>query len=464
MKRLRAVVVVGVALAAAPAVLWAATSAVEGGNVIVRLFVVFALMLLGGKFSGELFERLGQPAVLGELLAGVILGSSVLGVIPTAAGDPITDVVKIFAEIGVVILLFEIGLDTDLKQMFKVGAGAAAVACVGVALPLIGGWLFWLSPLAKEEYSLAGSSATGLFLGAALTATSVGITARVLRDLQVIHTVESRLIIGAAVIDDILGLVLLGLVSSLAGGQAVSALGVAKSLAVAVGFLVVAIAVGLAVAPRVFSIIDRMRVRGMLLVSAFAFLLVVAALAETVGSAMIIGAFAAGIILSGTNQFDAIEERMKPVADIFTPVFFLSIGAEFDVRLLDFTNPDNRPLLLVGLSLFIIAVVGKLAAGWAVPWRKYNRPAVGIGMLPRGEVGLIFANIGLVSGVLTGELFGAILIMVIGTTFIAPPLLKWSFARWGVTVPPAGGRPSIVEPLRAVDDEIGGPDPSHHGR
>lgn len=438
-------------------------AAEEGHGLIVRLFLVFALMLVAGKFSGELFERMGQPAVLGELIVGVLLGGSALGVIPTAASDPLAEVITIFAEIGVVILLFEIGLETDLKQMFRVGPAAASVAIVGVAVPMVSGWLFWISPLAKEEYSLAGATTTAIFIGATLTATSVGITARVLRDLNVMRTVESRLIIGAAVIDDVLGLVLLGLVASLVAGQDVSAAGVGKSLGIAIGFLVLAVGIGLAVAPRVFSLIDRMRVRGVLLVFAFAFLLALAALADAVGSAMIIGAFAAGIILSGTNQFDVIEDRVKPVADIFTPVFFLSIGAQFDIGLLDFTDAANHPVLLVGASLFVIAVVGKLVAGWAVPWRQFNRVAVGIGMVPRGEVGLIFANIGLAAGVLTSELFGAVLLMVIGTTFIAPPLLKWSFSRWGVTAPPEPGRPSIVEPLHAIDAEIDAEDPSRHG-
>jgi Kef-type K+ transport system membrane component KefB len=189
------------------------------------------------------------------------------------------------------------------------------------------------------------------------------------------------------------------------------------------------------VAPRVFGLLDRMRVRGILLVSAFAFVLIMAASADLVGSAMIIGAFAAGIVLSGTNQFDTIVSRIKPVADIFTPIFFLSIGAQFDVRLLNPFVGENLTVLGVGLALFAIAIAGKVAAGWGVPWQKFNRPGVGIGMVPRGEVGLIFANIGLVSGVLTQKLFSAILIMVMGTTFIAPPLLKWGFGRWGVTDP-----------------------------
>jgi Kef-type K+ transport system membrane component KefB len=425
-------------LAAGATPLWAAAapaSADAGGSLVVRLFFVFAVMLLAGKFSGEFFERIGQPAVLGELIAGVILGGSLLGVIPTSPDDPLTEIVKLMAEIGVVILLFEIGLETDLKAMFRVGTAASTVALVGVALPMLGGILFWLSPLAKAEYSPAHSTTTAIFLGATLTATSVGITARVLQDLNVMRSVESRLIIGAAVIDDVLGLVLLGLVSALAAGNAVTVLGVGRTLGVAVGFLVLAVGVGLAVAPKIFDLLERLRVRGMLLVSAFAFVLILSGLADVAGSAMIIGAFAAGVILSGTNQFDVIVDRTKPVADIFTPIFFLSIGAELNVMLLNPMRPENLPVLALGFSLLAIAIIGKVAAGWAVPWRKFNRAAVGLGMMPRGEVGLIFANIGLVIGVLTPELFGAIIIMVIGTTFMAPPLLKWSFGRWGVTEP-----------------------------
>lgn len=426
-----------------PSDLYAAAAA-EGSD-LVRMFVLFAIMLLVGKFAGELFDRIRQPAVLGELLAGVVLGGSVLGILPTGPEDPLREVVRVFAEIGVVVLLFEIGLETDLKQLFRVGTAAATVAVVGVVLPLLGGIAFWLSPLGPHELGGAGAGTTAIFLGAALTATSVGITARVLQDLNAMSSTEARLIIGAAVIDDVLGLVLLGVVSTLAAGEAVTALGIARTFATGIGFLVVAVALGLLVAPGVFGVVDRMRVRGVLLVSAFAFLLLLSALAHVSGSAMIIGAFAAGLILSGTNQFDVIEERIKPIADVFTPVFFLSIGAQLDVRYLNPADPGNMPVLMVGAGLLLIAIVGKIAAGWAVPWQRFNRASVGLGMMPRGEVGLIFANIGLTTGVLTPQLFGALLIMVIGTTFLAPPLLKWSFARWGTTGTAATAEPPAVE-------------------
>ncbi|MFQ5703877.1 MAG: cation:proton antiporter [Gemmatimonadales bacterium] len=422
-----------------------ASPVAETGNIdIPQLFFVLGILLLVGKFSGELSERVGQPAVLGELVAGAILGGGALGVIPTGPGDPLTEIVKVFAEVGVVILLFEIGLETDLKELFRVGPGALAVALVGVTLPLAGGVLFWISPLANRDFAPASIENTAIFLGAALTATSVGITARVLQDLRVMRSVESRLIIGAAVIDDVMGLILLGLVSSLAAGQSVTALGVGRSIAAAVGFLVIAVGVGMVSAPKIFDLFNRMRVRGVLLVIAFAFTLIVAALADKLGSAMIIGAFAAGLILSGTNQFDLIADRTKPVADIFTPIFFLSIGAEFDVRLLNPFQAENLPVLELGGILLVIAIVGKLAAGWAVPWRRYNRLAVGVGMMPRGEVGLIFASLGLATGVLSRELFGSIIIMVIGTTFLAPPILKWVFIRYGVTGPGRDGPAVLV--------------------
>ncbi|UCG86882.1 MAG: cation:proton antiporter [Gemmatimonadota bacterium] len=433
MKRTAPLIALGVLGLAVPVALWALQEHGAEHLDFARLFWVLAVMLIAGKFSGELSERMGQPAVLGELIAGALLGGSLLGVIPTAAEDSLTPIIEILAEIGVVILLFEIGLETDLKAMFRVGRGAAAIACVGVILPMIGGILFWLSPLGLHQYGPTGVTMTAIFIGGTLTATSVGITARVLQDLRVMHSFESRFIIGAAVIDDVLGLVVLGIVSGLAAGQAVTVLGIGRSFGVAVGFLVVAVGIGLWLAPKIFDVVNRMRVRGMLLVTAFAFVLVIAALADMAGSAMIVGAFAAGLILSGTNQFNLIQERIKPVADIFTPIFFLSIGAEFDVGLLNPMVAENLPVLGLGLSLFVIAVLGKVAAGWAAPWRRFNRLAVGIGMIPRGEVGLIFANIGLATGVLSRPLFGAIIIMVIGTTFIAPPLLKWSFSWGGVT-------------------------------
>jgi Kef-type K+ transport system membrane component KefB len=336
-------------------------------------------------------------------------------------------VIHVLAELGVLLLLFEIGLETDLREMFRVGPAALAVAVVGIALPFAFGYFFWrYAPHAASGTSDLVTAA--IFIGATLTATSVGITARVLSDLGRMNTPEARIIIGAAVIDDVLGLVILSVVTGVAAGAAVSFLGILWTLAIAVGFLVVAVLLGRFLAPRLFDVIDRMRVRYVLVVASIAFALALAALAGLAGSALIIGAFAAGIILSGTNQFDTIEHEVRPVASIFTPIFFVSVGSSVNLALLNPSTPAARATLLMAGVLILLAVIGKVAAGWAAPWIKFRRLVVGVGMVPRGEVGLIFADIGRRSGVLGDEVFGAVLLMVMVTTFIAPPALKALFA------------------------------------
>ncbi|MFO7893076.1 MAG: cation:proton antiporter [Longimicrobiales bacterium] len=395
-----------------------------------HFFLVLITILVVGKGLGEVAERIGQPAVLGELVAGVILGYSVLGVVPM--DGQMAEIITLLAEVGVAILLFEIGLETDLREMFRVGGSAGLVAIVGVALPFILGFLYWwwFTPQIGTHPGDITDMMVAIFVGATLTATSVGITARVLTDLDRIHTPEARVVIGAAVVDDVLGLVILAIVSGLAAGAGLTALGIASKFAVAVGFLVAAVIIGNWVAPRLFGLIDQLRVRGVLLVGAFSFALLFGALAGLAGSAMIIGSFAAGIVLSSTNQFDVIEERIKPVADIFTPIFFVSVGAAVNVNLfLPWTDQFDGSVLAVGGILLVIAIIGKLASGYTVGWgkKKLNHAAIGVGMVPRGEVGLIFAQLGLTNGILSSEVFSAILIMVIFTTFIAPPLLKMIF-------------------------------------
>jgi Kef-type K+ transport system membrane component KefB len=246
----------------------------------------------------------------------------------------------------------------------------------------------------------------------------------VLKDLRVQHSLEARLILGAAVIDDVIGLVILGVVSALAAGVELTLRAAARPLVVALAFLVLALWIGLRFAPRVFALVERMEVRGVLVVAAFAFLLLVCVLADRAGTALVIGAFTAGLILSETDQVAMIAERLRPVADIFTPIFFLSIGAAADLRLWNPLVAENRPTLAIGGVLLVIALIGKLASGWAVPWLRFNRRAVGVGMAPRGEVGLIFAQIGLTAGVLSNRLFSAIVFVVIATTLVTPPLLK----------------------------------------
>jgi Kef-type K+ transport system membrane component KefB len=399
---------------------------------IPSLFLVLAAMLVAAKLLGELAERIGQPAVLGELIAGVILGGSVLGVVPAEGFG--ADLLHIFAELGVILLLFEIGLETDLREMFRVGTASLSVATVGVILPFALGFFYW----AYVPHAASGGSAdlttAAIFVGATLTATSVGITARVLSDLSRMNTTEAKIIIGAAVIDDVIGLVILTVVSGMAGGSSVSAVEILRVSAIAVGFLVLAVLAGRFAVPRLFDLVVRMRVRCVLLVFAFAFALGLSSLAALAGSALIIGAFAAGIILSGTNQFDTIEREIRPVAAIFTPFFFVSVGASVNLRLLDPTQAGSSGLLGVAGALILLAIAGKVAAGWAAPWVKFRRVVVGVGMVPRGEVGLIFADIGRRAGIFNEAVFGAILLMVMVTTFVAPPLLKVLF----------GSKPSVT--------------------
>ncbi len=391
-----------------------------------HLLLTLAVVLVAAKLAGVLAEKVGQPPVLGELLAGVLLGSSVLGWLPLAGTDGYV-ILHFLAEIGVVLLLFEIGLETDLKAMFRVGPAALAVAAVGVALPFLFGYFFWAHGPHNQVASTVPLAVAAVFVGATLTATSVGISARVLSDLGQMASAEARIIIGAAVIDDVLGLVILSVVSALAGGGAVSTGGVAKILVIAVGFLVVAVFIGSRLIPRVFDLVEQIKSREILVVFGIAFCLLLAGLADQAGSALIIGAFAAGIILSDTTQYGVIEERVKPVVSLFTPIFFVVVGSSVDLRLLDPSRPGSGGVLWAAFALTVLAVVGKVAAGWAAPWAKFRRAVVGIGMIPRGEVGLIFADIGRRSGVLGAEVFNAVLLMVLVTTFLAPVLLKRVF-------------------------------------
>ena len=404
-----------------------------------KFFIALALILIFSKLFGELAERIKQPSVLGELVAGVILGGSVLAVVPSVSGMSGYDIFHIMAEVGVAILLFEIGLETDLKDLIRVGFTSTLVAIVGVVVPFA---LGFVSILAFEKFGLLSGIDPSLYVliaitaGATLTATSVGITARVLSDMNRLQSGEAKIILGAAVIDDILGLIILGVVSGLiessksgAGEMGISAAGVGIIFLKSFGFLIVAIVVGNLTSKKLFDLVDKMRVRGVLLLFALAFAFIFSYLAALVGLAPIVGAFAAGLVLANTNQFKPIEERLKPVSDVFTPIFFVMVGAAVDIRVFNPFVKENIPILLIALILFIVAVVGKFVSGWTVFQKGINKTVVGLGMIPRGEVGLIFAQVGLTYGVFTSELFSAVTVMVMLTTFVAPPLLKIAFSR-----------------------------------
>ena len=381
----------------------------DHGFDVSAFLLAFAAALLGAKLFGELAERIGQPAVLGELIAGAVLGPSVLGWVPLSQG------VLLVAEIGVVLLLFEVGLETDLTELLRVGGPAVAVALAGMALPFAAGYLV--------TSGLGYPSMTAVFVGAALTATSIGITARILSELRILDTREGQIILGAAVVDDVLGLVVLAVVSRLAEGAAVSAGTVLRASGLALGFLLVAVAAGIPLGRRLIRVVGRANVRGVLVAAAVGVALLMAVAAKKAGSAEIVGAFATGLVLARTNRRHDISQALKPVVDIFAPIFFVAVGAQVDVSLLNPIPAQNRPALLLALLLTAVGFAGKFAAGY-VSGPRTRHALIGAGMVPRGEVGLVFAAVGRASGVLPPAVFVAVVLTVFATTFLAPPLLK----------------------------------------
>jgi Kef-type K+ transport system membrane component KefB len=381
-------------------------AAAGGAPDVPALLAALVAVIVATKLLGDLAQRIGQPAVLGELLAGVLLGGSALGVL--RPDDP---VLRALAEIGVLVLLFEIGLHTDLAALVRVGREATTVALVGVALPFAGG--YWVAT------ALGLGTVPALVAGAALTATSVGISARVLSDLGRLETEEGRVVLGAAVLDDIVGLVILSVVSSVVGGAAVTLGGVAMTTLVAVGFVVAALAVGSRVVPPLFGALERVRTAGALGLMALALAFLLAWLADAAGSALIVGAFAAGLVLHGTPQRREIEQATTALGHFFVPIFFATVGAAVDLRAL-----GSGAALAVGGALIAVGVLGKVAAGFAPAWFRGDKLLVGVAMVPRGEVGLIFAQMGLASAAIGAGEFGALMLMVLATTFVTPPLLS----------------------------------------
>lgn len=370
-----------------------------------HLLLVLVATIAATKLLGEGAQRIGQPAVLGELIAGVLLGGSVLGLF-----DPTDVVLHALAELGVLILLFQIGLHTDLRALAKVGSTALVVGTVGVVLPFFGGL--------GVALAMGVPMLPAVVIGAALTATSIGISARVLSDLGQLKTPEGQVVIGAAVFDDVVGLIILSIVASMIAGAALTVGGIAQTSAIAIGFVVVAIALGSVAIPPLFRLVAHVQVTGALGIIALSFALFLAWVATRSGSAMIIGAFAAGLILHPTPQRKEIERSATQLGYFFVPIFFASVGASVDLAAL-----VTREALLVGSALIVVGVLGKLAAGYAPWWFKGDKALIGVAMIPRGEVGLIFAQLGLTSSALSSPQFGALMLMVVVTTFMTPPLL-----------------------------------------
>jgi len=389
-----------------------------------QFFGLLVVLFAAAKLLGALAQGIGQPAVLGELLAGIALGTSVLGLL-----DAENEVFHLLAELGVAILLFEIGLETDLRRLLQVGGAASVVAVVGVVLPFALGygacWLLGLSNL------------VAVVAGASLTATSVGITARVLSDLGRLQQQESQVILGAAVLDDIIGLVILSVVAGLTEGQEITVGTVTKTTGIAFGFVVAALLVGSGLIPPLMRRLAKATFApGTLTMLSLMLALGMAWLASLAGSATIIGAFAAGLLLGRTEQGQDIRKGVVQLGHFFVPIFFVMVGTAVDVRLLNPFHAANQQVLFLAGLLVVVAVVGKFLAGYAPIWFRGRKSVIGVGMVPRGEVGLIFAQMGLSTGALDPGIFSAIMLMVMVTTLMTPPLLKHLLTRVPGAEPP----------------------------
>lgn len=438
-----------------------------GAFVLTGVLLTLVVVYVASKLGGELSKRLNLPPVLGELVGGVVVGISALhllvfpetgatasdsvimtvlqslGALDSAAIFHIfqsqSEVISVLAELGVIVLLFEIGLESDLRELTKVGYQAAIVAVVGVVAPFA---LGTIGLIALFHVSVIPA----VFAGAALTATSIGITSKVLSELGHLKSTEGQIIVGAAVIDDVLGIIVLAVVASLAKTGEVDLLNVVYLIVSASAFLLGAILLGKFFNESFMAIADKLQTRGALLIPAFTFALVMAFLANIIHLEAILGAFAAGLVLDETDKRKELDQQVMPIADILVPIFFVTVGAKADLGVLNPAVAENRAGLIIATFLIAVAIIGKVITGWAVFGKPgINRLAIGIGMVPRGEVGLVFAGIGSASGVLGKPLEAAIIVMVILTTFLAPPLLQWALKGQEASAPAEETPLSVVE-------------------
>ncbi|MCA1727037.1 MAG: cation:proton antiporter [Actinobacteria bacterium] len=389
-------------------------------HLILELFLIYA----AAKLVGGIFERLRQPAVVGELLAGVLLGPHLLGWIHVGEGQ------AALAEIGVIVLLFTVGLETRLTEFRSVAGPATQVGLLGIAIPFAAGW--------GVMRLLGFGQLEALFVGAALVATSVGVTARVLSDMDRLWRPEARVVLGAAVLDDVLGLAILAVVAGL-GETGLSVARVAFVVGEAVAFVAVLALFG----PRLARSHGRRLLEGppdprSPFILALGLCLGLSALAESIGLAALVGAFLAGLILAETDEEEELRRDMTPVADFVVPFFFVVTGARVDLEV--FTDST---ILGVTALITVVAVLGKVLGG-VIGARSMGRReslAVGVGMVPRGEVGILVASLGLSLGVVKADVYGAVIGMSVLTTVLAPPFLRPLFAEGGRD--PEAGPPEV---------------------
>jgi len=405
----------------------------------------FLIIFVAARLLAELLVRWQLPTILGELVAGVIIGASglhlivppetqaavsqgLLGLLGSLADVPPDAVGELYSEsfpslqtvatLGLFALLFLTGLESELDELVAVGAQATTVAVAGVALPFALGTAGLMALFHVEVIP-------AVFAGASMTATSIGITASVFGELKMLRSREGQIVIGAAVLDDILGIVILAVVVSLAGGGSLEIGPILKLVAAAVVFVVAAIGLSRSAAPAFDWLLDRLKAPGEVIVASFVVLTLCCFAATAIGLEAALGAFAAGLILSNSRHSHAIETAVKPVVALFATIFFVLIGTGMDLSVLNPFDPANRAGLVVAAFLLVVAIAGKVAAGWSfLSDQPTNRLVVGLGMMPRGEVGLIFLGLGTQAKLLSPALEAAILLMVIGSTFLAPVLLR----------------------------------------
>jgi Kef-type K+ transport system membrane component KefB len=429
-----------------------ATAESENAPVILSgVLLTLIFIYIASKVGSEIAKRLDLPPVLGELVAGVIIGVSALRLVifpegGFAASDSLimsglqllnnlspeavnsifaeqSEVISVIAELGVIVLLFEIGLESDLRQLKEVGIQAFVVAFIGVTAPFAAGTLGLM-------YFFHVAAIPAIFAGAALTATSIGITSKVLAEIGQLKSKEGQIIVGAAVIDDVLGIIVLAVVASLAKTGEVDITNVAILLVSAIAFLFGAILLGGFFNKSFVALVDKLQTRGNIVIPAFIFAYIMAFIGNAIHLEAILGAFAAGLVLDETDARKELDELIKPVADLLVPVFFVTVGARADLSVLNPMIPENRSGLLIAVFMLAVAIIGKVITGWVVfGIPDINRLAIGVGMVPRGEVGLVFAGIGTASGAIDKPLEVAIIIMVIMTTFLAPPFLRIAFGK-----------------------------------
>lgn len=383
------------------------------------------LILISARILGELFAKLGVPSVLGELSAGILLGVSGFGIIE------VNDVLKVLAEIGIILLLFEVGLETDVARLKEAGRKALVVAIFGVIFP------FSISVIAGI-YLFDLTLAISLFIGGTLTATSIGITLRVLKDIHKEQTGIAQIVIGAAVIDDIFGVIILVFVYDFAVSGVVSVSNTLKVGSFILLFLLLAPVIANLLSDLVRRFHGQRQVPGSIPTIIISLILLFAYLSHLSGAPEILGSFAAGIALSrrfflpfglGLRKSEEFIEKVKlsmtPIIQLFTPIFFVMVGLSMNIKVIDFSSLE---FWAMGATFLLIAVLGKYLGAYLITQKCYtNKMLIGISMIPRGEVGLIFAEIGRLNGVLTNEIYAVLIFVIIITTIIPPFLLKYLF-------------------------------------